>query len=79
MQCLSYTLGLSGSEVIARNGLHSLVQSHYNHYDDKYQPVDNAESADSQIAAILFQSLIDKNYDEACRHIHQERGHADSQ
>ena len=78
-QSLDDTGMLSGSEVITRNGLHSLVQSHYNHYDDKYQPVDNAESADSQIAAILFQSLIDKDYDEACRHIHQERRHADSQ
>ena len=37
-----------------------------------------AESPDSQVAAILLQPLIDNDNDEAGCQVHQERRHADS-
>ena len=68
---------LSGSEIIARNGLHSLVQSHYNHDKEEYQSVDNTERSDSQVTTVMLQTLIDKNNDETGCQIHKERRHTD--
>ena len=65
-------------KVISGNRLHSLIQPHHNHHYNENQTVHDAESPDSQVAAILLQPLIDNDNDEAGCQVHQERRHADS-
>ena len=68
-----------GSEVIARNGLHTLVESHNYHHHYKGQSVNNAISTDGQVAAMSLESLVNQNDDETGGGIHQEGGEADGQ
>ena len=60
-------------KVISGNRLHSLIQPHHNHHYNENQTVHDAESPDSQVAAILLQPLIDNDNDEAGCQVHQER------
>ena len=78
-QHLRHARILFGAEVIAGNGLHSLIQTHHNHNEEEYQTVDNTESSDSQIPSVLFQPFINKDDDKAGGKIHQEGSHTDGQ
>ena len=63
------------SEVVAHDRLHAHRQSQYNHYVKHQQPVHDAVSTDSHIAAITLQAVVHDDNDDACRYIHQERRH----
>ena len=56
MQCLSYTLGLSGSEVIADNRLCGLCNGIIDHEDDREEVTGNTECCHS-----VFTEMADEN------------------
>ena len=69
---------LLGAEVIAGNGLHTLVQSHHNHDEEIYDAVNDTEGTDGQVTVIQFKAFIDQDDNKAGSHVHQERSHTDA-
>ena len=67
------------SVVVARNGLHSHCDSHYNHHKQHLYSVQDAECPDRKISTIRQQTVIDKNHDTTCTYIHDKRRHTDSE
>ena len=49
---LVYALVLACAVVISRNGLHALVQPHYNHHEEEADAVHNAERSDGKVSVV---------------------------
>ena len=73
------TVVLPCAEIVACDGLHPLVEPHDDHHEEEGQPVDDTVGPDHQVAAVLFEPLVDEDDDEAGRHVHQKGRHADGQ
>jgi len=71
------TVVLPCAEIVACDGLHPLVEPHDDHHEEEGQPVDDTVGPDHQVAAVLFEPLVDEDDDEAGRHVHQKGRHAD--
>lgn len=74
---LRHTRVMPGAEVIACNRLHPLVEAHYDHDEEEYDPVHNPVCADRHVAPMLFQAPVDQDHDQAGAEVHQERRHPD--
>ena len=64
-QHAQHTVVLPRTEVITRNGLHPLVDTHDDHHEEECQAVDDAVGPDHQVAAILLEPLVYQDDDEA--------------
>ena len=74
-----YPLVMSRTKIISGNGLHTLIESHYDHHKKKNHPVDNAVCSNCQIATIANKPLIDNNHDNARSRIHHKWCEANGQ
>ena len=78
-QRLFHPVYLLCAEVVPHDWLHSHSQPQNNHYIKRQQPIDDAIRADSHIAPIVLQTVIDDNHDGTRTHIHQEWRHTDGE
>ena len=72
-----HAMVLLRSIIISCNRLHTLGNTHHNHYTDKYQSVHNAIGTNGQVAIVFLQSLVDEDNDKARSHVHTERRETD--
>ena len=66
------SLAFACSEIVTGDGLHSLVDAHHDHEEEEGDPVDDAVGADSEVASIFAELLVDEHRNQTCRGIHEE-------
>ena len=65
-----HTVEFTCSIVVAGDWLHSLVQTHHNHNEDKYYPVYDSVCANCKVASMFLETLVDDDNNYAGCHVH---------
>ena len=73
---LHHARHLIGSVVVARYGLHGLVEAYHYHHHHKHQAVNYAVGAHSQVTTVAHKSVVDEQNHQTRRHIHHKLRHA---
>ena len=70
---------MTGAIVVAGNRLHTLAEAHHEHHAKATESVDETVGANSQVASIAEQLVVEQRHYSRCRQVHREWTQADHQ